>query len=653
MPLWADTWSNPTWEEMLFKSDIIGLFKVKEGDTFKARLEPIEIYKGQLKDDDIWYTGYSNKFGPLDKFKPGEQYILFLQSPKKYKSRFNSASGSDSKVAYNLYSAYDFVRSRPNGYTAWTPTAGEVRIKNKKAYYTLRHTGFSYSTFHRKKENSMSSALFIDFIKAYVQKAGRAQFKENIIRKLTIKLPNASEKDRLGEQIMMLYHLDNQKVYDAFMEIPGINNREVQFALARQLKKLKGDRKEELKLALLASPFTEVRSEIVEQISVGNADVNGAQLLKQLEIASDSAFYSNLISPDEEDISSELVRIIDKLKEMDYKEASPQLLEILARTSDSYVFVKAASTLDYFETSNYDDLLVKRIREPNGISIYDLKGLIYKNPVPAVKAPLMNLITSVTEKKNDFVKSKNQLSAIECLSFFKGDLEVERFMIDQLEQLTKDVSKRARRSTHDFIEKYVEGLTKLGSQQGQRAIHQALFYWFSVNPDFHGDRLLSIKTESEKQEASKLDEFINSPDRKAYARAFITNTSELQKGNDSSPNLIFIYKIQVLNNKRSFKALGDIIEVEKESLINQFDIDPDNLGFTTGRNLYDMDARFSMTTGFTFLEEYFDYVRSFGTKADITMLNIIEKHILGPGDQSDLRKLNEAKTVLNKRIRDN
>ncbi|MCE7990646.1 MAG: hypothetical protein HEP71_01645 [Roseivirga sp.] len=652
LPLWADTWSNPTWHEMLSKSDIIGLFKVKEGNAYKARLEPIEIYKGQLKDDHIWYTGYSNKFGPLDKLKPGERYILFLQSPKKYTSRFNSSSGSGSTVANNLYRAYDFVRSQPNGYTAWTPTAGEVRIKNKRAYYDLVHTGFSYSNFHRKKENSLSSAMFIDFIKAYVQKSRRPQFKENLVRGLKMKLLIATEKDRLGEKIMMLYHLDNQEIYDVFMEIPHINNAEVQFALAKQLKKLKGGRKEELKLALLASPFTEVRSEVVEQISINNADVNGALLLKQLEEASDSALYANVMSPDQQDIASELVKIIDKLKEMNYKEASPKLLEMMAGTSDYYVFQKAASALDHFGTTGYEDLLVERIREPNGLSIDDLRNLIYKNRSQAVKVPLMDLIASEITGGNDFEKKQDKLSAIECLSFFKGDIEIERFMIDQLKQLTKDASKRARRSTHDFIEKYVEGLTKLESQQAQGAIHQSLFYWFGLTPDYHEDRLMSLKTESEKREASKLDEFINDPDRKAYARAFITNSTELQKERGTSPNLIFIYKIQVLNNKRSFNALGDIIEGEKERLMNQFDIDPDNLGFTTGRNLYNMDARLSMTIAFTFLDEYFAYVRSFGTKADINMLNIIEKHILGPRDKSDLRKLNETRTKLKKLIGD-
>src|SRR5687768_1644702 len=74
--LMADTWYDPSFREMMEQSDLIGVFRVVEGGTFKARLVPVSIYKGKVSGE-IWIGGFSNKYGPIDTLEIGQSYLLF------------------------------------------------------------------------------------------------------------------------------------------------------------------------------------------------------------------------------------------------------------------------------------------------------------------------------------------------------------------------------------------------------------------------------------------------------------------------------------------------------------------------------------------------------------------------------------------------
>jgi hypothetical protein len=61
----SDTWTDPTFAEMLEESDVIGLFQVVDGGPFKAKLKAVKLFKGDVRGE-IWLGGFSNKYGPID-----------------------------------------------------------------------------------------------------------------------------------------------------------------------------------------------------------------------------------------------------------------------------------------------------------------------------------------------------------------------------------------------------------------------------------------------------------------------------------------------------------------------------------------------------------------------------------------------------------
>ena len=78
----ADSWIDPEWKEMIDSSDVVALIEYTSNGDFRAKAKLLTIYKGQLNTDEIWISGFSNRYGPIDKMSSGEQYIVFLNHYK-------------------------------------------------------------------------------------------------------------------------------------------------------------------------------------------------------------------------------------------------------------------------------------------------------------------------------------------------------------------------------------------------------------------------------------------------------------------------------------------------------------------------------------------------------------------------------------------
>src|SRR5947207_1158200 len=75
----ADSWVDPTWKRMLDSSDVIALIQYTSKGDFRASAKILTIYKGQLKPgDEVWISGFSNRYGPIDKMSKGDKYLIFL-----------------------------------------------------------------------------------------------------------------------------------------------------------------------------------------------------------------------------------------------------------------------------------------------------------------------------------------------------------------------------------------------------------------------------------------------------------------------------------------------------------------------------------------------------------------------------------------------
>jgi hypothetical protein len=147
----ADTWLDPSFREMIETCDVIGVFRVVEGGTFKAKLVPVSIYKGKVKGE-IWLGGFSNRYGPIDTLSVGEVYVLFVTRAKDRKSRY--VSSSNKSVMPEAYEAALYVMHQKNGYFVPTPTSGEYKVINDKVFLPLadlpdRVTGLSLEDLKR------------------------------------------------------------------------------------------------------------------------------------------------------------------------------------------------------------------------------------------------------------------------------------------------------------------------------------------------------------------------------------------------------------------------------------------------------------------------------------------------------------------------
>ena len=75
----SDTWLDPTWKQMLDSSEVVAMIQYTSNGSFRASAKVLAVYKGDLKTgDEIWISGFSNRYGPIDKVRYGDKYLVFL-----------------------------------------------------------------------------------------------------------------------------------------------------------------------------------------------------------------------------------------------------------------------------------------------------------------------------------------------------------------------------------------------------------------------------------------------------------------------------------------------------------------------------------------------------------------------------------------------
>jgi hypothetical protein len=132
----ADSWIDPTWKQMLDSSDVIALIQYTSNGDFRASAKLLTIYKGQLKSGDgIFISGFSNRYGPIDKMKKGDKYLVFLNFNEPTTDRleyWNEESLKNPELKH-FVEAYKNERA----YYVWSPTSGDLKVKGKKVQYDL------------------------------------------------------------------------------------------------------------------------------------------------------------------------------------------------------------------------------------------------------------------------------------------------------------------------------------------------------------------------------------------------------------------------------------------------------------------------------------------------------------------------------------
>jgi hypothetical protein len=178
---------------MLDSSDVVALIEYKSNGDFRATAKIVKIYKGHLNiGDEIWVSGFSNRYGPIDKVHYGEKYLVFLNLNEPTERRLEYWN-EELKEKPELQGFVDAFKNR-KAYYVWSPTSGDLKIKGKKIQYDLIQT-----TFY-KNEKYFSLSQFEDFLKNYYQSSNRDNFCYSLFNRIS----PANEKNNKSQYLMML-----------------------------------------------------------------------------------------------------------------------------------------------------------------------------------------------------------------------------------------------------------------------------------------------------------------------------------------------------------------------------------------------------------------------------------------------------------------
>lgn len=176
----ADQWTDPSWKKMIAESDAIALVEYVSDGDFRAQAKILKIYKGKISSDLIWISGFSNRYGPIDKMKIGDKFIVFLNKNKP--SKRNLEYWEEQIKEDNELITYVNALKNNNAYYVWTPTAGDLKVKSKKVQYDLIQTTFyDNQKFYSLKE-------FEQFLNSF--NSNRKNFHNYLLSKLNNNLSN-------------------------------------------------------------------------------------------------------------------------------------------------------------------------------------------------------------------------------------------------------------------------------------------------------------------------------------------------------------------------------------------------------------------------------------------------------------------------------
>lgn len=267
----ADSWKDPTWKEMIDSADVIALIVYTSKGKFKSKAKPITIYKGQMNAEEIWISGFSNRYGPIDSVDAGDKYIVFLklQNPNSGPGYWVKKPKEDQQQI-----EYKEAIKSSRAYYVPTPTSGDLRVKGNKVQYNLLQPIFGkQQSFYDLKEFEL-------FLEATKTKSNK-NFHEKTLRKVKSNVANK----RCAQYLMMLY-LTSFKTFDPiYQTIADYKNEQSSYALTQILSAIEGKHSSDILIQLLDHESLVVQHEAIEHLLSLEDESIGATLLKKLNSA--------------------------------------------------------------------------------------------------------------------------------------------------------------------------------------------------------------------------------------------------------------------------------------------------------------------------------------------------------------------------------
>lgn len=608
----ADSWKDPTWKKMIEESDVIVLVEYTSSGDFQARAKPITIYKGLLNTEYLWISGFSNRYGPIDKMQPGDRYIVFL---KRNQLTEGNIEYLEEKIKEEpALTTYFEALKEGKAYHVWTPTSGDLKVQGKEVQYDLLQTSYyANQSFHALDE-------FEKFLNAST-KVNKHSFHKRTLKKLRANTKNI----HAARYLMMLYLSDFQSFEPIFQVIADEQKPESCYALAQLLGEVSDSRSRDILVQLLENENSIVQGEAVRQLSDQEPEFIGPILLSRLTSAGEEGIYpSNIMDPVANRIDGGKVEIIKTLGKLKYKPAARQLLPLL-ETEDDYIFKLVVDVLIDLGSKDFVPYINDHLKKKTKSLIFEICQIITDNNLNECKQALMEFISS--HNRNDHPGYEYSISSYMGLAHF-DDEETRDFLMRDFKNLMTRNDTIESGKLERWIRKYIETFTSLKHAEARPLIYNSLFKWFGYNQDFalHPE-LFNIKQSLEYSLNRKAMDILKSDFVKGVESiVFITNTNHY--GPDFIPEYDQLVLVRLEYTKLGLSPTNDVwsrLREVKEKLNKELEIPLEKIGSRSGSYVSNLNSRFSTSIDFSPMSKFYKYARELPDENDLIFLKSLAK----------------------------
>ncbi|UII20536.1 HEAT repeat domain-containing protein [Fulvivirga ligni] len=632
----ADSWTDPDWKEMIDRSDVIALVEYTSQGDFRAKARPLNIYKGKLNTKEIWISGFSNRYGPIDNMSPGDKYIVFLNFYEPTEGALEYWKEQIEEEP-ELTDYYEAIKSG-NAYYVWTPTSGDLRVEGKTVQYDLLQTSY-YS-----KQNYYPLAEFETFLKATSQ-TKNSKFHEELLNK--VKSHAAIE---ISAQYLMMLYLSSFKSYDpVFQIIANEQKPKPCYALAKLLGEVNDEKSRDILVLLLDNENSVVQGEVVRQLADEAPEFIGPILLAHLGVAGEGGIYpSNLMDPVMNRIDGGKIEIIRTLGEIKYKPAAKSLLPLL-ETEEDYIFQLVINVLIQLDSRDFIPYINDHLKKRTKPLIFEICQIITDNDLKECKPALMEFISN--HNRNDHPGYEYAISTHMGLAHF-DDHETRDFLLNDFENLLNNNDTIESGKLKDWIREYIETFQNLESKEARPLIYNSLFKWFGYNYDFavHPELFAIKKSIEDSINQKSLSVLEGQEVAEIQTIVFINNTSDY--GDNFSPYYDQIILIRLDPTKMNLGG-GDEIWIKlksvKEKLSEELNIPIEKISSRSGSYVSNLDDRFDVDIDWSPMQKFYKYGIELPNERDLLFFKTLAQSGFAK-DDFDKRQLNRTISEIEEKL---
>lgn len=632
----ADQWTDPSWKEMIDSSDVIALIEYTSRGDFRAQARPLIIYKGRLKAKLIWISGFSNRYGPIDKMRPGDRYIVFLNFYEPTERTVRDWT-EEVREKPELKDYFEALKAG-NAYYVWSPTSGDLRVQGKKVQYDLLQTTYyDKQAFHSLDE-------FETFLTATTQR-NKSVFHTSTLETLKSNVSTAA----CARYLMMLY-LTSFKSFDpVYQIIADRKDPEANYALAQLLGQIDGEKSRDILVQLMGHENSVVQGEAVRQLSDESPEFIGEILLAHLSSAGTGGMYrSNVMNPVMNEIDGGKIEIIKTIGKLKYKPAVRKLLPLL-ETEDAYFFRLLINVLLELDSKDFIPYVNEHLIKQTKPLIFEICQIITENDLKECVPSLMEFISS--HNRNDHPSYEYAISKHMGLAHFENN-EIRFFLMNDFEKFLNNNDTIKSGKVRAWISEYIETFKELRYAEARRLIYKSLFYWFGYDEEFgKHPQLVSIKTALQDSINQRAAVILKEHDiEEVQSLVHITNAKDVVNG--VTPDFEFIVQVELANDVKKrwashkdifsdSKGVFELLKKVRQEVSDGLALPLEKVSAKAGMYVDNTDDRFDVDIDFSPMNKFYQYAKQLPNQNDLLFLKALAESGFTKED-FDKRQLNRT-----------